>query len=148
MMPPVFSWALNACTRSRLPRLEDRPRVPDEHLLDLVLGDTRLAERGKDIVGDVVVVPARPGPALVVLGEHVGPAVRVVGEDHFAGVAFGAEPCQHLDPFLGGQVVLEAEAVHPDRAPPLHQPAQVAQVVAVAAVADDEAADNYPLLYV
>src|SRR5437867_12885554 len=81
-------------------------------------------------------MPERPGPALVVLGEHVGPAVGVVREDHLAGVAFGAEPCQHLDPFLGGRVVLEAEAVHPDRAPPLHQPAQVARAARSPAWAD------------
>jgi len=35
--------------------------------------------------------------------------------------------------------VLEAEAVHPDGAPALHEPAKVAEVVAVAAVADDHA---------
>src|SRR5438445_9346576 len=128
------------------PYLEDYARITDEHLIDLILGDARLAERGEDVVGDVVVVPARAGPALVVLGEHVGPAVGVVGEDHLAGVALAAEPREHLDPFLGGQVVLEAEAVRSDRAAALHQPAQVFQIVAVAAVADDDAAKLDALL--
>src|SRR3989454_2779766 len=125
------------------PCLEDDARITHEHLIDLILGDARLAERGEDVVGDVIVVPARAGPALVVLGEHVGPAVRVVGEDHLARVALAAEPREHLDPFLGGQVVLQAEPVHPDCATTFHQPApaQVLQVVAVAAVADDDAAE-------
>ena len=63
-----------------------------------VLGDPRLAERGQDVVGDVVVVPPRPRPALVVLGEHVAPAVGVVREDHLARVALRAEAREHLDP--------------------------------------------------
>src|SRR6266567_175755 len=128
------------------PCLEDYARITDQHLLDLILTDAGLPERGEDVVGDVVVVPARAGPALVVLGEHVGPAVGVVGEDHLACVALAAEPREHLDPFLGGQVVLEAEAVHSDRAAALHQPAQVFQIVAVAAVADDDAAEIDALL--
>src|SRR5437870_6088506 len=74
------------------PCLEDYARITDQHLIDLILTDAGLPERGEDVVGDVDVVPARAGPALVVLGEHVGPAVGVVGEDHLAGVALGAEP--------------------------------------------------------
>ena len=62
-------------------------------------------------------------------------------ENHPAGVALGAEPGEHLDPLGGRQELLEAEAIHPDRAPPLHQPAQVTEVVAVAAVADDDTAE-------
>src|SRR5262245_46298181 len=129
-----------------LPRLEDRSRIAHEHLLDLLLGDTGLPERRQDVVGDVVVVPARPRPALIVLGDHVSPTVGVVGEDHLARVPFGAQPGQHRDPLFGGQKVFETEAVHPDRAPPLHQSAKVAKVLTVAAVADDDAPEVDTLL--
>ena len=105
-----------------------------------------LRERRQDVVGDVVVVPERPGPALAFLRQHVGPAVGVVREHHLAGVALGAELGHHLDPLGGRQEVLQAEAVHPDRAPPLHQPAQVGEVLAVAAVADDDATQVDALL--
>src|SRR2546425_7335276 len=48
------------------PALEERAEVAHQHLLDLILGDTRLAERGEDVVGDVVVVPQRASPPLVI----------------------------------------------------------------------------------
>src|SRR5262245_5202938 len=122
-------------------RLEDGPRISHEHLLDVVFLDARLAERRQDVVGDVRVMPLRPGPLLGLFGEHVRPAVGVVREDHLTGVALGAEPGNHLDTLAGRQEALQAEAVHPDRAPALHQAAQIAEVLAVAAVADDDAAE-------
>src|SRR4030095_8827787 len=122
-------------------RLEDRPGIPDEHLLDLVVGDAGDAQSGKNVVGDVVVVPVRTGAELLVLGEEIGPAVGVVREHHLSRIAFRAQGGQHLHPFGRGQEVLEAEAVHADGASPLHEAAQVAEVVAVAAVADDHAAE-------
>jgi len=51
-------------------RLEDRPGIAHEHLLDLVLADASLAQRRQDVVGDVIVVPVGPGPALGVLREQ------------------------------------------------------------------------------
>src|SRR5687768_12784838 len=51
------------------PRLEDRAGVPHEHLVDLIVRHPGLAQRGQDVVGDVRVLPLRPGAALVVLGE-------------------------------------------------------------------------------
>src|SRR5258707_10096741 len=61
-------------------RLEDRPGIPDEHLLDLVVGDAGGAQRGQNVVGDVVVVPVGTGAKLLVLGEEVGPAIGIVRE--------------------------------------------------------------------
>jgi hypothetical protein len=34
--------------------------VAHEHLVQLILAHARLAQRGQDVVGDVVVVPLRP----------------------------------------------------------------------------------------
>src|SRR5262249_50369892 len=42
--------------------------------------------------------------------------------------------------------MVEAEAIHPDRAPALHQPAQIREGVGVTAVADDDAAQVNALL--
>jgi hypothetical protein len=69
-----------------------------------------------------------------------------VGEHHAGRVALGAEPRDDLDALGGGQEVLEAEAIHPDGAAPLHEAAQVAEILAVAAVADDHAAKIHALL--
>src|SRR5262252_4390024 len=135
----------------RVPRLEpggfeNRPGIAHEHVIDLILGDAGGAEGGQDVVRDVVVVPARACVELFLLGEEIRPAIGVVGEDHLARVALGAEPGQRLDALRGGQEVLEAEAIHADGAPALHEPAEVAEVVTVAAVADDHAAQAYAFL--
>src|SRR5687767_5216385 len=60
------------------PRFEDRAGVADEHLVDVVLADAGGAQGRQDVVGDVRVLPLGTRAALVVLGEHVRPAVGVV----------------------------------------------------------------------
>src|SRR5262249_3935418 len=84
---------------------EDRPRVLHEHLLDVIFFDACLAERRQDVVGDVRVMPLRPGPLLGLFGEHVRPAVGIVREHHLAGIALGAEPGDHLDTLARRQEV-------------------------------------------
>src|SRR5215469_14083432 len=125
---------------------ENRPGIAHEHVIDLILGDAGGAEGGQDVVRDVVVVPARAGAELLLLGEEIRPAIGVVGEDHLARIALCAEPGQHLDALRGGQEMLEAEAIHADGAPALHEPAEVAEVVTVAAVADDHASQVHAFL--
>src|SRR5919109_271336 len=49
--------------------------VVDQHVLDVLFLDPSRAERGQDVVGDMIVVPVRPRPVLVLLGLHVSPAV-------------------------------------------------------------------------
>ncbi len=69
-----------------------------------------------------------------------------MGEDHALRVPLRAEAGQDLDPPGRGQELLEPEAVHPDGAAALHEAAEVAEVVAVAAVADDDAAEVHAFL--
>jgi hypothetical protein len=71
----VGTWASRLLAMTRL---EDSAWVVDQHVLDVLFLDPSRAERGHDVVGDMIVVSVRPRPVLVLLGLHVGPAVGVM----------------------------------------------------------------------
>ena len=125
--------------RHRAAVLEEPPRRVDEHRVDLRVGDARLPQRGEHVPADVQVVPVRHRRRRDLAGDPVEVARRVVAEHHPVGVPPPAQLGDHLDPLLRRQVAVDAEAVHAEDAAVGDQLLEVADVVGVAAVADDDA---------
>ena len=77
--------------------------------------------------------------------EVVREAAGVVRQHHLRGVPALAQRRDRLDALLGRRAHPRPEAVHPDRAAALHQPAEVVEVRRVAGVADHHAAQVHAL---
>ena len=101
---------------------------------------------GQDVLADVQVVPVRHRRRRDLTGDPVEVAGRVVAQHHPVGVAAAAQLGDHLDPLVRRQEAVDAEAVHAEDRTVGDQLLEVAEVVGVAAVADDDAAQVDALL--
>ena len=62
-----------------------------------------------------------------------------MAQHHAVSQAAAAEFGHHFDPFRGGLIMIDAEAVHAEDAAPVNELHQVIQIITIAAVSDDHA---------